>query len=105
MWPSRTFQSIGFTPAAWTRIENFTRLWLRTRRVFVLQDFRSAVVVNSNRFHGLVHCAGRFFPGTSRVCLIIASIVLLITAHWLTVASLVDCEGAKANRNFLGHAS
>src|SRR5213083_1262806 len=31
--------------------ENFTRLWLRTRRVFVLQDFRSAVVVNSNRLH------------------------------------------------------
>src|SRR5438105_9659386 len=31
--------------------ENFARLWLRTRRVFVLQDFRSAVVVNSNCFH------------------------------------------------------
>jgi hypothetical protein len=35
------------------------------------------------------------------VCLIIASIVLLITVYRLTVASLVDCEGAKANRNFL----
>jgi hypothetical protein len=33
--------------------ENFTRLWLRTRSVFVVQDFRSAVVVNSNRFHCL----------------------------------------------------
>src|SRR5437868_11394877 len=31
--------------------ENFTRLWLRTRCVFVLEDLRSAVVVNSNRFH------------------------------------------------------
>src|SRR5439155_21319418 len=31
--------------------ENFTRLWLRTPCVFVLKDFRSAVVVNSNRFH------------------------------------------------------
>src|SRR6266446_1449432 len=31
--------------------ENFARLWLRTRCVFILQDFRSAVVVNSNRFH------------------------------------------------------
>src|SRR5438874_1022879 len=31
--------------------ENFTRLWLRTRCIFVVQDFRSAVVVNSNRFH------------------------------------------------------
>src|SRR6266700_6981335 len=31
--------------------ENFTRLWLRTRRVFVIEDLRSAVVVNSNRFH------------------------------------------------------
>jgi hypothetical protein len=35
------------------------------------------------------------------VCLIIASIVLLITVYRLTVASLVDCEGAKARRNFL----
>jgi hypothetical protein len=26
-------------------------MWLRTRRVFVLEDFRSAVIVNSNRFH------------------------------------------------------
>src|SRR5260370_13823143 len=31
--------------------ENFARLWLRTRRLFVLEDFRSAEVVNSNRFH------------------------------------------------------
>src|SRR5438552_14288866 len=31
--------------------ENFARLRLRTRRVFVVQDFRSAVVVNANRFH------------------------------------------------------
>src|SRR6266536_3442217 len=31
--------------------ENFARLWLRTRRIFVLEDLRSAVVVNSNRFH------------------------------------------------------
>ena len=30
--------------------QNFIGLWLRTRRVFVLQDFRSAVVVNSNAF-------------------------------------------------------
>ena len=43
--------------------ENFTRLWLRTRRVFVLQSFRSAVVVNSNRFHCLRCRAGRFFLG------------------------------------------
>src|SRR5882724_11728464 len=41
--------------------ENFTRLWLRTRRVLVLQRFRSAVVVNSNRFHDLRCRAGRFF--------------------------------------------
>src|ERR1700736_812679 len=27
--------------------ENFARLWLRTRRVFVLKDLRSAVFVNS----------------------------------------------------------
>src|SRR5204863_9308365 len=31
--------------------ENFIGLWLRTRRIFVAQDFRSAVVVNSNGFH------------------------------------------------------
>src|SRR5438093_8886423 len=31
--------------------ENFARLWLRTRRIFVIEDLRSAVVVNSNRFH------------------------------------------------------
>src|SRR5207302_4784111 len=31
--------------------ENFPRLWLGTRCVFVLEDLRSAVVVNSNRFH------------------------------------------------------
>ena len=41
--------------------ENFARLWLRTRRIFVLQDFRSAVVVNSNCFHGLRCCAAIFF--------------------------------------------
>src|SRR4029077_16508182 len=27
--------------------KNFAILWLRTRRIFVVQDFRSAVVVNS----------------------------------------------------------
>ena len=42
-----------------------------------------------------------FFSDVAPVCLIIASIVLLITVYRLTVASLVDCEGAKANRNFL----
>jgi hypothetical protein len=42
-----------------------------------------------------------FFSDVAPVCLIIASIVLLITIYRLTVASLVDCEGAKANRNFL----
>ena len=42
-----------------------------------------------------------FFSDVAPVCLIIASIVLLITAYGLTVASLVDCEGAKAKRNFL----
>src|SRR6266446_4107450 len=31
--------------------ENFTRLWLRTRCIFVLEDLRSAVVVNLNCFH------------------------------------------------------
>src|SRR5947208_7278687 len=31
--------------------DNFARLWLGTRCVFVLEDLRSAVVVNSNRFH------------------------------------------------------
>src|SRR5438552_14943783 len=31
--------------------ENFARLWLGTRCVFVLEDLRSAVVVYSNRFH------------------------------------------------------
>jgi hypothetical protein len=31
--------------------ENFARLWLRTRRIFVLEDFRSAIAVNSNCFH------------------------------------------------------
>src|SRR5882757_11365060 len=41
--------------------ENFARLWLWTRRVFVLQDFRSAVFVNSNCFHGLWWRADRFF--------------------------------------------
>src|SRR5258708_22910616 len=40
--------------------ENFARLWLRTRRVFVLQRFRSAVAVNSNCFHGLRCRAGQF---------------------------------------------
>ena len=33
--------------------ENFIGLWLRTRRVFVVKNLRSSVVVNSNRFHGL----------------------------------------------------
>src|SRR6266853_2425653 len=42
-----------------------------------------------------------FFSDVAPVCLIIASIVLLITVYRLTVASLADCEGAKANRNFL----
>jgi hypothetical protein len=42
-----------------------------------------------------------FFSDVAPVCLIIVSIVLLITVYRLTVASLVDCEGAKANRNFL----
>src|SRR4029077_10965353 len=42
-----------------------------------------------------------FFSDVAPVCLIIASIVLLITVYRLTVASLVDCEGTKANRNFL----
>src|SRR5439155_21707138 len=32
--------------------EDCARLWLRTRRVCVVQDFRSAIVVTSNRFHG-----------------------------------------------------
>src|SRR5207237_4180455 len=32
---------------------NFARLWLRARRIFVIEGLRSAVVVNSNRFHGL----------------------------------------------------
>jgi hypothetical protein len=41
------------------------------------------------------------FSDVAPVCLIIASIVLLITFYRLTVASLVDGEGAKANRNFL----
>src|SRR5437016_4483981 len=31
--------------------ENFARLWLRTRRVFAIEDLWSAVAVNSNRFH------------------------------------------------------
>src|SRR6266446_5857934 len=43
--------------------ENFTRLWLRTRRSFVLEDFRSAVAVNSNCLHGLRCRAGRFLLG------------------------------------------
>ena len=42
-----------------------------------------------------------FFSDVAPVCLIIASIVVLIAAYRLAVASLVDCEGAKANRNFL----
>ena len=42
-----------------------------------------------------------FFSDVAPVCLIIASFVLLITVYRLAVASLVDCEGAKANRNFL----
>src|SRR5439155_2696864 len=31
--------------------ENFARLWLRARRVFIVQDFRSAIFVNSNLSH------------------------------------------------------
>src|SRR6476620_4618977 len=42
-----------------------------------------------------------FFSDVAPVCLIIASIVLLITVYRLTVANSVDCEGAKAKRNFL----
>lgn len=42
-----------------------------------------------------------FFSDIAPVCLIIALVVVLIAAHRLTVDSLVDCEGAKANRNFL----
>src|SRR6478672_7804474 len=42
-----------------------------------------------------------FFSEVAPVCLIIASIVLLITVYRIAVASLVDCEGAKAKRNFL----
>src|SRR4029077_1238865 len=34
-----------------------------------------------------------FFSDVAPVCLIIASIVLLITVYRLTVASLADCEG------------
>jgi hypothetical protein len=34
-----------------------------------------------------------FFSDVAPVCLIIASIVPLITVYRLTVASLVDCEG------------
>jgi hypothetical protein len=37
-----------------------------------------------------------FFSDVAPVCLIIASIVLLITVYRLTVASLGDREGAKA---------
>jgi hypothetical protein len=37
-----------------------------------------------------------FFSDVAPVCLIIASIVPLITVYRLTVASLVDCEGAKS---------
>jgi hypothetical protein len=33
--------------------DNFTRLWLRPRRIFILQNFRSTVFVNPNCFHGL----------------------------------------------------
>jgi hypothetical protein len=36
--------------------ENFTRLWLRMRRIFVLENLWPAVIVNSNRFH----CASIF---------------------------------------------
>ena len=42
-----------------------------------------------------------FFSDVAPVCLIIASIVLLIAVYRLSVTSLVDCECAKANRNFL----
>jgi len=36
MGPSRTFQSIGFTSGRVDSDENFARLWLRTRRIFVV---------------------------------------------------------------------
>ena len=42
-----------------------------------------------------------FFSDVAPVRLIIASIVLLVTVYRLTVASLVECEGAKTKRNFL----
>src|SRR5260370_1402843 len=41
-----------------------------------------------------------FFSDVAPVCLIIGSIVLLIIVYRLTVASLVDCEGAKAKAQF-----
>jgi len=47
--------------------ENFPRLWLRTRRIFVLQDFRSAVVVNSNCFM-VCDVALTDFSRTLRLC-------------------------------------
>ena len=39
--------------------QDFTLSWLWTRRVLVLEDLRPAVVMNSNRFHGLRVCMGR----------------------------------------------
>src|SRR6266404_7759959 len=41
-----------------------------------------------------------FFSDVAPVCLIIASIVLLIAAHRLTVASLADCEGREGQAQF-----
>ena len=49
----------GFAAAGWGGVrdafaENFARRGdPRPRHIFVLQNFRSAVVVNSNCFHGL----------------------------------------------------
>src|SRR6266404_1225600 len=59
--------------------EKFARLWLRTRRIFVVQDFRSAIVVNSNRFHGLRLRAGRFFLGR---CACVFDNCFDCCAHW-----------------------
>src|SRR5260370_31831720 len=38
--------------------DNFARLSLRTGRIFVLENFRSAVAVNSIRFNGVPSLAG-----------------------------------------------
>lgn len=45
--------------------ENFARLWLGTRCVFVLEDLRSAVVVKSNRFHCSFFFANNDRPRTT----------------------------------------